>query len=241
MLSASYAGMASSMAVMGACWHHRHSLEINRFGAPDNSSCHFSAITRPSWRSWRRPRHRAGHEGRLEDDAMIPRRSLAGTSLLTAITLLGTVAYVFAFSCGGGPCPRCWCPNYSRRNCEARAEASRCCRTGAGTPWWVPRSCRSSRGDLIPTVRYMGFASVAALSGLFTKFGVEETLQVRRVNGEAPTSASASSRCPATLRWRRRSRLRRDQLVGARVPRYEPAAPPASRMMKPARRPCPAR
>ena len=54
MLSASYAGMASSMAVMGGC------------------------LASPA---------------------------LAGTSLLTAITLLGTVAYVFAFSCGSGPVP----------------------------------------------------------------------------------------------------------------------------------------
>ena len=54
MLSASYAGMATSMAVMGAC------------------------LAQPA---------------------------LAGTSLLTAITLLGTVAYVFAFSCGSGPVP----------------------------------------------------------------------------------------------------------------------------------------
>ena len=53
MLSASYAGMATSMAVMGAClaapsfavWR-----STGASGAPDNSSLsHFSAITRPSW------------------------------------------------------------------------------------------------------------------------------------------------------------------------------------------------
>ena len=69
---------------------------------------------------------------------------------------LRSFAYVFA---AAAPCPRCSCPNYFRLNYEARAVASRCCRTGAGTPSWAPPF-------YLPLItRY--FAAVAALSDLF--------------------------------------------------------------------------
>ena len=105
---------------------------------------------------------------------LIPHRSLAGTSLLTAITLLGTVAYVFAFSCGSGPVPSLLVPELFPAELRGKggsvAMLSHWGWNAVVGAAFLPLITRYS----IPTV-YMGFASVAALSGLFTKFGIEET------------------------------------------------------------------
>ena len=72
---------------------------------------HFSAITRPSWLGRAaRNRHRHAVEqasrrwrgGRCDDSTQVISRH---APLLTAITLLGTVASRLAFSCGSGPVP----------------------------------------------------------------------------------------------------------------------------------------
>ena len=106
--------------------------------------------------------------------AWIPHRSLAGTSLLTAITLLGTVAYVFAFSCGSGPVPSLLVPELFPAELRGKggsvAMLSHWGWNAVVGAAFLPLITRYS----IPTV-YFGFAAVAALSGLFTKFGVEET------------------------------------------------------------------
>ena len=52
-------------------------------------------------------RHRAGNDG---VKMMLPRRSLARHVAINGDHAPGTVAYVFAFSCGIAPCPRCSCP-----------------------------------------------------------------------------------------------------------------------------------
>merc|ERR1711934_338332 len=117
------AGMASSMAVMGAC-----------LGLP----------------------------------------SLAGTSLLTAVTLLGTIAYVFAFSCGSGPVPSLLVPELFPAELRGKggsvAMLSHWGWNAVVGAAFLPLITKYS----IPTV-YFGFAAVAALSGLFTKFGIKET------------------------------------------------------------------
>ena len=123
MLSASYAGMASSMAVMGAC------------------------LASPA---------------------------LAGTPLLTAITLLGTVAYVFAFSCGSGPVPSLLVPGIVPGGTAGQGRQRRDA-VALGLERRGGRRVPAARHEVLDPDRYMGFAAVAALSGLFAKFGVEET------------------------------------------------------------------
>lgn len=100
--------------------------------------------------------------------------ALAGTPLLTALTVFGTIAYVFVFSCGCGPVPSLLVPELFPAELRGKggsvAMLSHWGFNAVVGATFLPLITKYS----IPSV-YLGFGAVAALSGLFTKFGIKET------------------------------------------------------------------
>ena len=93
---------------------------------------------------------------------MLPRRSLAGTSLLTAITLLGTVAYVFAFSCGSGPVPSLLVPELFPAELRGKGGS-----VAMLSHWGWNCGCRLFTIDpVLDPDGHFGFAAAAACSRL---------------------------------------------------------------------------
>ena len=99
--------------------------------------------------------------------------ALAGTPLLTSVAVAGTIAYIFSFACGCGPVPGLLVPELFPADLRGKggsvAMASHWGWNAVVGAAFLPLVARTS----VPAV-YGGFAVVAALSAVFSKFGVQE-------------------------------------------------------------------
>ena len=100
--------------------------------------------------------------------------ALAGTPALAATSFLGTIAYIFAFSCGCGPVPGLLTPELFPSKLRAKGGSIGMlshwgCNTVVGAAF-LPLVAQLG----LPAV-YAGFAAVAAASAIFAKVAIEET------------------------------------------------------------------
>ncbi|KAH8098235.1 hypothetical protein JL720_1167 [Aureococcus anophagefferens] len=100
--------------------------------------------------------------------------ALAGTPAIAATSFLGTIAYIFAFSCGCGPVPGLLTPELFPSKLRAKGGSIGMlshwgCNTVVGAAF-LPLVAQLG----LPAV-YAGFAAVAAASAIFAKVAIEET------------------------------------------------------------------